>query len=248
LLIIFCEFYTMIAAIRVVTHPDGVTTSSYKYLQTSAHITLMAFIMKHIKSSDQNNFMNKQNKVIKSSFPVLTRFIPNISKLDLLNLLEDFCNRTLSTKRLDQNGEIEDFEATTFISAYSYNRNNKQIIIEVSYRLIPFILYIKQQYIGGRWKYSASFTSSYSNLIYDMIITNYDKNTSSLKFNLTEIKEMLGIESGTYEIYSNFKRKVLNIALHEINLKSDICIDLVEHKVNRKVMFIEFLFRKNNNA
>ena len=55
---------------------------------------------------------------------------------------------------------------------------------------------------------------------------------------------MLGIEDGTYEIYSNFKRKVLNIALHEINLKSDICIDLVEHKVNRKVVSIEFLFRK----
>ena len=44
------------------------------------------------------------------------------------------------------------------------------------------------------------------------------------------------------------KRKVLNIALHEINLKSDISIDLVEHKVNRKVVFIEFLFRKNNNT
>ncbi len=234
----------MIAAIRIVTHPDGITTSRYKYLPTPAHITLMAFIMKHIKSSDQTNFINKQNKMIQSNFAVLTRFIPNISKLELLNLLEDFCNRTLTTERLTPDGEIDDREATTFISAYSFNRATKLVTIEVSYRLIPFILYIKQQYIGGRWKYSASFTSSYSTLIYDIILTNFDKNTQSIKFTLAEIKELLGIELGTYEIYSNFKRKVLSIAINEINVKSDILIDLVEHKVNRKVVDVEFTFRK----
>jgi plasmid replication initiation protein len=236
----------MLAAIRVVTHPDGVTTSSYKYLPTSAHIMLMAFIMKHVKTSDNSNFINKQNKIIQSGFPVLTKFIPNLTRTDLLNLLEDFCNRTLTTQRLTPEGEIDEFEATTFISAYSYNRGTKLISIEVSYRLIPFILYIKQQYIGGRWKYSASFTSSYSTLIYDIIITNFDKETSRIKFTLAEIKELLGIEADTYAIYSNFKRKVLNIALNEINTKSDISVDLVEHKLNRKVVVVEFVYRKNN--
>lgn len=235
----------MIAAIRVVTHPDGITTSSYKYLPTSAHITLMAFIMKHIKGTDQANFLNKQNKIIQSNFAVLTRFIPHISKLELLDLLEDFCNRTLRTQRLSRDGELEELEATTFISAYSYNRNNKQITIEVSYRLIPFILYIKQQYIGERWKYSASFTSSYSTLIYDIILTNFDKNTQSIRFSLAEIKRLLGIESGAYQIYGNFKRKVLNIAINEINLKSDISLSLREYKIKRKVEAIEFVFCKN---
>lgn len=234
----------MIAAIRFVTHPDGIATSSYKYLPTPAHITLMAFIMKHVKVSDQVNFDNKQNKTIVSNFAVLTRFIPNITKLELLNLLEDFCNRTLSTKVLTDSGEIKSLESTTFISAYSYNSINKQVTIEVSYRLIPFILYIKQQYIGERWKYSASFTSSYSTLVYDIILTNFDKDTPLVKLSLEEIKRLLGIEPGTYEIYSNFKRKVLNIAVNEINLKSDILIDLVEHKSNRKVVAIEFKFRK----
>ena len=42
--ILFNKVRCMIAAIRVVTHPDGVTTSRYKYLPTAAHITLMAFI------------------------------------------------------------------------------------------------------------------------------------------------------------------------------------------------------------
>ncbi len=234
----------MLAAIRVVTHPDGITTSSYKYLPTPAHITLMAFIMKHVKANDQISFVNKQNKIIECNFGLLTRFIPNISKLELLTLLEDFCNRTLITQRLTTTGEIEEVEATTFISAYTYNRHNKQVAMELSYRLIPFILYIKQQYIGGRWKYSASFTSSYSTLIYDIILTYYDKNTPGIVFRLEKIKELLGIEPGTYEIYSNFKRKVLNIAINEINTKSDIVLDLIEHKENRKVMNIEFRFRK----
>ena len=234
----------MLAAIRVVTHPDGITTSSYKYLPTPSHITLMAFIMKHVKANDQVTYSNKQNKVISCNLALLTRFIPNLSKLDLLNLLEDFCNRTLSTKKLTPDGDIEEFEATTFISAYTYDKKTKLVTMELSYRLIPFILYIKQQYIGGRWKYSASFTSSYSTLIYDIILTYFDKNTANIKFDLNKIKELLGIETGTYEIYSNFKRKVLQIALAEINSKSDICIELIEHKENRKVMAVEFKFRK----
>lgn len=233
----------MLAATRVVIHPDGTTISSYKYLPTPSHITLMAFIMKHVKSSDIMNFNNKQNKLITSNYNLMTRFIPNINKQDLLDLLEDFCNRTLTTKEYNQN-EITHLEATTFISAYSFNPITKYVSIELSYRLIPFILFIKQQYIGERWKYSASFTSSYSNLIYDMIITNFDKNTESIKFQLSEIKTLLGIEKDTYEIYSNFKRKVLNIALSEINLKSDIAVEMIEHKVNRKVEEVEFKFYK----
>ena len=235
----------MIAAIRSVTHPDGVTTSSYKYLPTSAHITLMAFIMKHIKVTDQSNFVGKQNKIIHSSLGVLTRFIPQISPAELLALLEDFCNRTLLTQKFGVTGEIEELEATTFISAYAYRHESKQITLEVSYRLIPFILYIKQQYIGERWKYSASFTSSYSTLIYDIILTSFDKNTQSIRFTLADIKSLLGIVGGTYAIYSNFKRKVLSIAIGEINLKSDIYIDLYEYKLKRKVVEIELLFRKN---
>lgn len=234
----------MLAATRVVTHPDGITTSSYKYLPTSAHITLMAFIMKHVKSTDTINFINKQNKLIQSNFALMTRFIPNISKEELLELLEDFCNRTLTTQIISRDGSIESLEATTFISAYSFDRKTKQVMIELSYRLIPFILYIKQQYIGERWKYSASFTSSYSNLIYDMIITNYDKNTEFIRFKLSDIKDLLGIEHGTYEIYSNFKRKVLSVSLNEINLKSDLYVELIEHKINRKVDAIELKFRK----
>lgn len=234
----------MLAATRVVIHPDGITTSSYKYLPTSAHITLMAFIMKHVKSTDTVNFTNKQNKLIQSNFALMTRFIPNISKEQLLDLLEDFCNRTLTTQITSRDGSIENLEATTFISAYSFDRKTKQVMIELSYRLIPFILYIKQQYIGERWKYSASFTSSYSNLIYDMIITNYDKNTEFIRFKLSDIKDLLGIEHGTYEIYSNFKRKVLSVSLNEINLKSDLHVELIEHKINRKVDAVELKFRK----
>lgn len=234
----------MPAATRVVTHPDGTTISSYKYLPTAAHITLMAFIMKHVKTNDTVSFANQQNKLIISSFALMNRFIPNITtNQDLLILLEDFCNRTLTTQKFE-NGSMSHVEVTTFISAYSYDTKNNQVLIELSYRLIPFILYIKQQYIGERWKYSASFTSSYSNLIYDIIITNFDKNTELIKFSLQEIKELLGIDQGTYEIYSNFKRKVLNIGISEINAKSDLNIELIEHKSNRKVEEIEFKFSK----
>jgi len=236
----------MLAAIRVVTHPDGITTSSYKYLPTPAHITLMAFIMKHVKVNDNNLFINQQNKMINSNIAVLKRFIPGVSSNEMLDLLEDFCNRTLTTKQMTVDGEIDNLESTTFISAYTYNRASKQVAIELSYRLIPFILYIKQQYIGERWKYSAGFTSSYSTLIYDIIITSLDKNVTGIKFDLDEIKNLLGIDPKTYQIYSNFKRKVLNVAINEINLRSDFAVDLIEHKMNRKVTAIELVFRKNN--
>ncbi len=84
----------MLAAIREVTHPDGITISSYKYLPTPAHITLMAFIMKHVKVNDNNLFINQQNKTINSNLAILKRFIPGLSHNELLDLLEDFCNRT----------------------------------------------------------------------------------------------------------------------------------------------------------
>lgn len=235
----------MLAATRIVIHPDGTTISSYKYLPTSAHITLMVFIMKHVKSSDlQTNYKNKQNKFIISNASLMTRFIPNVTNDELPDLLEDYCNRTLTTKYNVLNDRYDFIETTAFISAFSYDKITKRVTIELCYRLIPFILYIKQQYIGERWKYSASFTSSYSSLVYDMIITNFDKNSNSIKFKLNDIKPLLGIENGTYEIYSNFKRKVLSTAVNEINAKTDLHVELIEHKTHRKVEEIQFNFCK----
>lgn len=235
----------MLAATRVVIHPDGKSSSSYKYLPTPAHITLMAFIMKHVKSSDIiTHYQNQQNKFIQTNSALMTRFIPITSNEQLVELLEDYCNRTLTTKYNISEDDYEYLETTTFISAYSYNKKTRQVMIELSYRLIPFILYIKQQYIGERWKYSAGFTSSYSSLMYDIIITHVDQNSSAIKFKLNELKPLLGIEEGTYEIYSNFKRKVLNTAINEINNKTDLSVSLIEHKINRKVEKIEFNFVK----
>lgn len=232
----------MLAATRVVVHPDGTTVSHYQYLPTSAHITLMVFIMKHVKNSDLlTYYRNKQNKFIESNIGFISRIVSVSEEDELIKLLEDYCNRTLTTKYNVINNKYDSIETTTFISAFSCDLSTKRVTIELCYRLIPFILYIKQRYTGDSWKFSAGFTSSYSSLIYDMMITSFE-NSSSIKFSLDEIKPLLGIEEGTYEIYSNFKRKVLNTAVNEINSKTDLYVELIEHKINRKVDKVQFNF------
>lgn len=62
-------------------------------------------------------------------------------------------------------------------------------------------------------------------------------------YTIEQIKDVCDIFEGTaYDVYGNFKKKVLNPAVKEINEKLNIKVTFKEIKVMRKVQSIEFTF------
>lgn len=88
--------------------------------------------------------------------------------------------------------------------------------------------------------------SYYSIRIYELT-KQYEK-IGKREIKVVDLRYMLGIKETQYKRFSNFRKKVLNVAENEINLKTDIKIVVKEEKCGRRVNKIKFFIYSNKNS
>jgi plasmid replication initiation protein len=197
---------------------------------------LMIFLISRINQND-NSFKNIEISISELS---------NIMGLDVKNMYRDMekvtksmVGRVLSIKDLDKNSLLQ----VPWISSSEYFYEKGIIHIQISEKLAPYLLKIKDQFTVIRMSDLMKFKSIYSIRIYELL-----KQYESLgcrKFQLEELRLSCGIPENRLNLVADFRKKVLEISKKEINEKSDILIDFKFVKRSRKVIAIEFLINKN---
>ena len=76
------------------------------------------------------------------------------------------------------------------------------------------------------------------------LLKKYQK-IGNRQISIIELKEMLGIESTKYKLYTDFKRWVIHTAQSNINAKTDIYFEYEEIKSGRKITDINFIIKRN---
>jgi plasmid replication initiation protein len=65
-------------------------------------------------------------------------------------------------------------------------------------------------------------------------------------FDLTNFRKLMGVEDGKYKIFRDFKTRVLNKAIEEVNKYSPLFITPQVRRENRQVISIQFLIKKSS--
>jgi plasmid replication initiation protein len=89
----------------------------------------------------------------------------------------------------------------------------------------------------------AKFQSSYGLALYENCI-RYQDIQQTPWFELTNFRKLMGIEEGKYKIFRDFKHRVLDKAVEEVNLYSPIFVEPQLRKQNRQVVAIQFLIKQ----
>ncbi|MBI5141317.1 MAG: replication initiation protein [Nitrospirae bacterium] len=82
--------------------------------------------------------------------------------------------------------------------------------------------------------------SEYSIRIFELLKQYQNTKSQRRVFRVEELMQLLGIEQGKYHRYSDFKRKVLNVAYRECNAKTDIRFSIEERRQGKRVTEIVF--------
>ena len=144
----------------------------------------------------------------------------------------------LITKKITIQKEKETL-VTTFLSSCRYMHDTSEIILRFDPNLRPYLLQLKENFTKYQLENVLSLSSFYAIRIYELC-----KQYETIKertIEIKELKEILDIKAKSYNIYNNFKQKVLDIAEREINEKTDISIKFEELKTGRKVTAVKFL-------
>lgn len=140
-----------------------------------------------------------------------------------------------------ENGNILDIN---WLASAEYFVGEGYIEVELSSKLKPYLLNLKTLYTSYKLGNVLSLKSKYSIRIFEIMKSNEFK--KEFKITLTELKSILGIKEKSYDIYQNFKNRVLLKAQEEINLNTDINIEFSEIKTGRKVTELKFIIKANN--
>nr|WP_015060886.1 replication initiation protein RepM [Psychrobacter sp. DAB_AL43B]AFF18200.1 RepB [Psychrobacter sp. DAB_AL43B] len=94
---------------------------------------------------------------------------------------------------------------------------------------------------------TATMTSNYSVRLYELLV-QWKQAKKTPMFELQEFRGQLGVEDDEYKAMSNFKIRVLDLAVEEINEKSDLKVKYENVKKGRKIVGFAFTVHEKPKA
>lgn len=176
-------------------------------------------------------YNSNDSKLIKESIKTL------ISVVMEWNLLED-------SKFINKNNYSEDvitWNASALLSGasiksgvilYSYSPQIKTVLssLDIYGRINLFV--------------QSKFDSTYSLVLYENCVRFKNINQTSW-FPIQLFRSLMGVSGDKYASFKEFKRNVINVAVEEVNKKSDIYIEPQFKKSGKNISAIQFLLSEN---
>lgn len=135
---------------------------------------------------------------------------------------------------------------THWIQSAQYQVGGGYVDVEFDPKLKPFFLHLKNKFTTYRLQNVMHLRSVYSIRIYELL--KQYQSIGKRIISIESLRNMLGIEPKEYQLYGDFKRKVILVAHKEINEKTDLHFDFKEMKLIRKVNEIEFTITSKTPA
>lgn len=130
-----------------------------------------------------------------------------------------------------------------WLQSSKYHEDSGEIEILFARELIPFIELIEEKLCYTKYFLEdvAEMTSPYAIRLYELIIAWRTTHKTPL-FELQEFRNRLGVEAHEYSRMTDFKKRVLDVAVNQINEFSNIQIKVEQHKRGRSIHGFSFAF------
>ena len=131
-----------------------------------------------------------------------------------------------------------------FINGATYDAENQEFLIKADADIYKMLFNYLKGYTPVNLQIFFSFQNSYSQRVYELL--KLWSNTKTLvNYTINELRELLKLEN-KYSLYGDFKKRVINPAIQELNKKGLMKIEIKENKINRKVVSIDFIVTDND--
>lgn len=114
------------------------------------------------------------------------------------------------------------------------------VTIKFSTDVVPLIVGLNKKFTTYELQQIVNLQSRYAIRLYELLIRWRD--TRKLNISLEDLKFCLGIHKNEYQLMSNFKNRVLDLAVTQINKYTDIVAEYVQKKEGRKITGFEFTY------
>ena len=137
--------------------------------------------------------------------------------------------------------------AVRWVQAIDYIDTAGMIELQFTDAVIPLITRLSEQYTEFDLKQVSELQSEYAIRLYELMM-QWKSVGKTNKIAIDDLRKKLGVQPEQYQKMCNFKVRVLDLAISQINDHTDITATYEQHKTGRKVTGFTFTFKQKPSA
>lgn len=219
----------------LVVKDNALVSASYYLSLAEQRLILLGIIEARNNQSQDNEFIIHVNSYI-NAFGV----DDSTAYLTIKEACKRLRGRYFTYQRL-VNDNLEQVESN-WVQSIAYATNSSYVKIKFTEAVMPLITNLEKHFTSYQLEQVKDLTSIYAIRLYELLISW--KQTKKVELTLADLRLKLGIEPNEYKAMNNFKAKVLDLAVTQINQHTDISVKYEQVKTGRQITGFKFSFRQ----
>lgn len=224
---------------ELVVKDNALINASYNLDTTEQRLILLAIVQAREVSQDVN--ANSTLEVHAQHYMKQFNVDRHAAYEALKNAANSLFERKFSYKGIHEATQKEKIIKSRWVSKIAYVDSLGILELVFAPDVIPLITQLEQSFTSYELKQISALTSKYAIRLYELLIQWRSIGKTPI-FLVDDFRFKLGLGSDEYKIMSNFKKKVLDTALTQINNKTDIIASYEQHKSGRNITGFSFSF------
>lgn len=145
------------------------------------------------------------------------------------------------------NPQVDDYTRSRWVYETTYMNDKGFIYIFFTPVVINMIHTLESHFTKYHIDQVSSFKSKYSLRVFELVVKWLNVGITQ-KYNIGDFRRKLGLENDEYISIAYLKRDVIDKAVKEINMKSDLQVSYEQFKDGRTITHIQFKVKKKPNT
>lgn len=148
---------------------------------------------------------------------------------------------------IDKYKDNDAISKSRWVTKVIYVKASSQIILYLSSDVISLISRLESHFTKYMLDQVSDFNSKYSIRLYEIIIKWLTIGKTE-KYSVSDIRSKLGVQDTEYKQFSDFKKRVIEVSVNEINKYTDIQLEIVYFKNGRNITNLQFKIKPKRNT
>ncbi|WP_180169678.1 replication initiation protein RepM [Acinetobacter sp. YH12021] len=225
----------------LVVKDNALINASYNLELTEQRLIMLAII--NARESGQGITADSKLEIHASDYAKLFNVSADASYKALREAVNNLFNRQFSyTAEYKKTGKVG-IVRSRWVSRIFYVDDLALLEITFAPDVVPLITRLEEHFTKYEAKQVAHLTSKYATRLYELLIA-WREVGKVPQLELSEFRNRLGLVDNEYAAMSDFKKRVLEPSIKQINEHTDITATYEQHKKGRIISGFSFKFRQ----
>ena len=222
---------------ELIVKDNALINASYSLELTEQRIILLAIL----KARENKTPHNQELIVTAQSYITAFNVHRNTAYKTLKTACDNLFTRQFTYQRYNSNGNIEQVK-TRWVQSVIYAENESYIKIKFTDEILPLVTMLEKHFTSYELQQVSSLKSVHSIRLYELLIQY--RTVGKIEISLDDLRLKLGINESEYPRMDNFKNRVLDVGIQQINEHSDITVKYNQVKTGRQITGFIFTFKQ----